>query len=114
MATMKFGILITSGVEQRDLYTASRLAQAALSQGHEVRLFVMGDGVQHLADHPKNPWQQDLRRLLDSGVEVACCAVNSEVRGLTQDRLVQGVRWGSQYDHARIVNWSDRYLAFCP
>ncbi len=111
---MKFGILITSGIEQRDLYTASRLARAALSQGHEVRLFVMGDGVQHLADHSKNPWQQDLRQLLDSGVEVVCCAVNSELRGLTVERLVQGVRWGSQYDHARIVDWSDRYLAFCP
>lgn len=109
---MKFGFLITSGLERRDLYTASRLAQAALDQGHEVRVFVMGDGVYHLAAHPKNPWLQDLRQLLDSGVEVACCAVNSELRGLSPDRLVPGVRWGSQYDHAQIVNWSDRYLAF--
>jgi sulfur relay (sulfurtransferase) complex TusBCD TusD component (DsrE family) len=109
---MRFGILITSGLSQRDLHTASRLARAALSQGHEVRLFVMGDGVQHLADHPKNPSRQDLQELLEAGVEVACCAMNSELRGLTRDRLVPGVSWRSQDDHARIVNWSDRYLAF--
>jgi sulfur relay (sulfurtransferase) complex TusBCD TusD component (DsrE family) len=111
---MKFGILITTGMEHRDLYTASRLAQAALNQGHEVRMFVMGDGVDHLADYPKNPSLQDLKQLLEAGVEVTCCAVNSELRGLTKDGLVPGVRWGSQYDHARIVNWSDRYLAFNP
>ena len=111
---MKFAILITSGFEQRDLHTASRLAEAALKLGHEVRLFVMGDGVQQLADHPKNPWLEDLRRLLEAGVEVACCSVAGELRGLTRARLVPGVRWGSQDDHARIVNWSDRYLAFCP
>ena len=111
---MRFGILITSGLAERDLYTAGRLARAAVSQGHEVRVFVMGDGVQHLVDHPKNPSRRDLQELLASGVEVACCAMNSELRGLTKDRLVPGVCWGSQYDHARIVNWSDRYLAFCP
>lgn len=109
---MRFGILISSGTECWDLYTASRLAQAALDQGHEVRVFVMGDGVHHLVNHPKNPWLEEVRRLLDAGVEVACCAVNGDLRGLTQDRLVPGVLWGSQYDHARIVGWSDRYLGF--
>ena len=111
---MKFGILVTSGVERRDLHTATRLARAALDQGHEVKMFVMGDGVHHLVDHQKNQSAPDLRALLDSGLEVTCCALSSELRGLGQDQLLPGVRWGSQYDHAHLVNWSDRYLAFGP
>lgn len=111
---MKFAILLTSGVERRDLYTASRLARAALGQGHEVKMFVMGDGVQHLVEHPKNQSVAELKWLLDAGVEVTCCAVSSGLRGLAQNRLVPGVGWGNQHDHACLVNWSDRYLAFGP
>ncbi len=109
---MKIGILVTTGPERQDLYTALRLAQAARAQGHAVKLFVMGDGVFHLADHPKNPWGEELRGLLAAGAEVACCSTNCEPRGLRRDGLLPGVLWGSQYDHAAIVHWSDRYLVF--
>ena len=109
---MRFGILLSSGCERQDVYTATRLARAALGQGHEVKMFVMGDGVHHLVDHPKNPWAEEWKGLLTHGVEIACCGSNCDPRGITQDRLVPGILFGSQYDHAEFVNWSDRYLVF--
>jgi sulfur relay (sulfurtransferase) complex TusBCD TusD component (DsrE family) len=72
----------------------------------------MGDGVYHLVDHPKNLLAQDWAGLLADGVEIACCATNCEPRGILKEQLIPGVLSGSQYDHAAIVNWSDRYLAF--
>ena len=109
---MRFGILLSSGYEKEDVYTVTRLARAVLGQGHEVKIFVMGDGVHHLLDHPKNPWAEEWKGLLSEGVEIACCGSSCDPRGITKERLFSGVVFGSQYDHAEIVNWSDRYLVF--
>jgi hypothetical protein len=43
---------------------------------------------------------------------VTLCALNSRRRGLDKADAIPGVVFGSQYDHARIVAASDRYLAF--
>ena len=109
---MRVGFLLSTGCEREDAATVARLARAARRQGHEVKLFVMGDGVYHVVDHPKNPLAQDWAELLSNGVEIACCATSCEPRGILKDRLISGVVSGSQYDHAAIVHWSDRYLAF--
>ncbi len=110
--TMRIGFLLSTGCERQDASAVSRLARAARRQGHEVKLFVMGDGVHQLVDHPKNPWAQEWIELLSNGVEIACCATSCEPRGISKEQLIPGVISGSQYDHAAIVHWSDRYLAF--
>ena len=109
---MRLGILLTTGAEKQDARTAVSIAEAALSQGHEVRWFVMGDGLYHLVNDPSNRLLGDLQRLLEKGAQVACCASNCSLRGIGKERLLPGVRWGSQHDHAGVVNWSDRYLVF--
>lgn len=109
---MKLGILLTTGIESRDAGTAAGIAEAALAQGHEVGWFVMGDGLYHLVSDPSNRLRGKLKSLLEAGTEIACCALNCEQRGICKERLLPGVRWGSQYDHAILVNRSDRYLVF--
>ena len=109
---MRFGILLGTGVGREEIQTVLALAKVALGQGHEVRLFVMGDGVLHLTAHEANPWAEELEKLIQAGVAVACCASNTASRGIAKDRLIPGVLCGSQYDHAEFVHWSERYLAF--
>lgn len=109
---MRMGILLTTGVEAQDARTAVEIAESALAQGHEVRWFVMGDGLYHLVNDPSNRLVGKLARLLEAGTQIVCCAFNCELRGIGKERLLPGVRWGSQYDHAAVVNWSDRYLVF--
>ena len=109
---MRFGVLLTSGYERQDVCTVTRLVRAALGQGHEVKMFVMGDGVSLLIDHPKNPWAGEWKAFLADGVEIACCGSSCEPRGVARERLLPGVLFGSQYDHAAIVSWSDHYLVF--
>lgn len=109
---MRLGILLTTGIEKQDAWTAAGIAGAALAQGHEVRWFVMGDGLYHLVNDPSNRLKREVERFLEAGAQIACCALNCELRGIGKERLVAGVRWGSQYDHAALVNWSDRYLVF--
>jgi len=109
---MRFGILLGTGVGRQEIQTVLALAGAALGQGHEVRLFVMGDGVLHLQAHEANPWAEEIQKLLAVGVKVACCATNALPRGVSKERLIPGILMGSQYDHAAFVHWSDRYLAF--
>lgn len=109
---MRLGILLATSPERQDVSTVVKLAQAALAQGHEVSLYVMDDGVYALRDHPKNPWATEFKTLLGQGAKVALCALNCSSRGLAKEEVVPGVLWGSQYDHAAIVNESDRYLAF--
>ena len=109
---MRFGILLGTGVGRQEIQTALALTRAALGQGHEVRLFVMGDGVLHLQAHEANSWAEEVEKLIGAGVEVACCASNMTARGIGKDRLIPGVVCGSQYDHAEFVHWSERYLAF--
>lgn len=110
---MKLGILLTTSPEHQDVYTAVQLAKAALTQGHEVSFYIMDDGVYALRDHPKNPWAAEFKALLERGAKIAVCAMNCGPRGLEKGEIISGVLWGSQYDHAGIVNQSDRYLAFC-
>ena len=109
---MKLGILLTTSPEHQDAYTVVQLAKATLNQGHEVSFYIMDDGVYNLRDHPKNPWASEFKNLLALGAKIAVCAFNCGPRGLEKDEVIPGVLWGSQYDHAAIVNSSDRFLAF--
>lgn len=109
---MNFGFLLASGPDRQDGGTVLRLARAALDRGHGVHLFLMKEGVEHVRNHPDNPSAVELARLIAAGAQVTLCALNSRRHRLEKGDAIPGVVFGSQYDHARIVAASDRYLAF--
>ncbi len=78
-----------------------RLTEAALGQGHRVRIFLMCDGVYQMMFPAVND-------LVAQGAEVVVCAHNAEERGVARH---EGILWGSQYDLATMVAESDAYLA---
>jgi sulfur relay (sulfurtransferase) complex TusBCD TusD component (DsrE family) len=109
---MRIGMLLASGPERRDRILVLRLAEASLERGHGVHLFLMKEGVECVRNRPDNPIAGELDRLMAKGMEVTLCSLNARRRGMSQNDTIPGVAFGSQYDHARLVAGSDRYLAF--
>jgi sulfur relay (sulfurtransferase) complex TusBCD TusD component (DsrE family) len=100
------GILLASGPDGDDLPVVLAAAQAALSEGAEVEVFAMDDGV-HFVDEPR------LAALIAAGVEVTVCAMDSEARGIDLPSAeARGVGIGDQSDHARLLRRCDRFLSF--
>lgn len=107
---MTFAFLLTSGPDRQDRYTLARLAEAAIRQGHHVRIFLMGDGVVHrdwIANHfAESAFTAEQR----AACELAICAHNALQCGLTESDTP--VIWGSQAEWARYVNQADRVITF--
>ncbi len=97
---MRLGILLTTGIESENLHTVRGLAEAALSAGHEVSLFLMDEGVYV---------QEQLSSLTESGARLTICGHNARQRALTN---VGKIVSGSQYDWAEVVHNADRVIAF--
>lgn len=99
---MKLGILLTSSPENENTNTVIEIGRAARDQGHEVSIFLMYDGVYNVN-------KKEFAQLVDKGVIVAVCALNAEQRKVGK---VEGILFGSQYDHACIVGGVDRFISF--
>jgi sulfur relay (sulfurtransferase) complex TusBCD TusD component (DsrE family) len=110
---MKIGILLTSGADHEDGYLVGKLSEAWLKLGHEVELFLMGEGVYHAQSFssPKRPYAA-LPGVLGLGAKVSICGVTAEARGISETDLYPGVEIASQYELSRIVDRADRFLTF--
>ncbi len=99
---MKLGILLTTSPENENTNTVISLSRAAREQGHEVSIFLMYDGVYNVN-------KKEFQELAGSGVSIAVCALNAEQRSI---KKVEGILFGSQYDHACIAGGVDRFISF--
>ena len=99
---MKLGILLTSSPENENTNTVISISRSAREQGHEVSIFLMYDGVY-------NVHRKEFAQLADKGVRIAVCALNAEQRSVQK---VDGIMFGSQYDHACIAGNVDRFISF--
>jgi len=109
---VKLGMLLTAGVASESARTALRLARAARTQGHDVELFLMDDGVYGVKRGKRTPVADEMASLIEGGAVVALCALNAEQRGVTADEAVPGVLFGSQYDLAMLIGSADRFMSF--
>ncbi len=93
-------LLITRGYTEDVL----GLVGAAVRQGHEVRLFMMDDGVFYsqetsvaaLAEHP--------------GVEISLCERSCQWRDIDESMIPAGITSGSQMQNAVMHNSADRMI----
>lgn len=99
---MKLGILLTTSPESENTNTVIAISKAAREEGHEVSIFLMYDGVYNVNI-------KEFAALVDKGVDIAICAFNAEQRKIGK---VDGILFGSQYDHACIAGDVDRFLSF--
>ncbi len=99
---MKLGILLTTSPESENTNTVIAMSRAARRQGHQVSIFLMYDGVY-------NVHKKEFAELSDIGVNLTVCALNAEQRSVGK---VEGILFGSQYDHACIAADADRFISF--
>jgi len=99
---MKLGILLTTSPENENTNTVIEISKAAREEGHEVSIFLMYDGVYNVN-------KKEFTELAGKGIEIAICAFNAEQRNIGK---VDGILFGSQYDHACIASDVDRFLSF--
>lgn len=99
---MKLGILLTTSPENENTNTVIEISKAAREEGHEVSIFLMYDGVYNVN-------KKEFAELIDKGVDIAVCAFNAEQRKIAR---VEGILFGSQYDHACIASNVDRFVSF--
>ena len=99
---MKLGILLTTSPENENTNTVIAISRTAREQGHKVCIFLMYDGVY-------NVHKKEFAELTDKGVNIIVCALNCEQRKVGR---VDGILFGSQYDHACIASDVDRFISF--
>ncbi len=99
---MKLGILLTTSPENENTNTVIEICNAARKEGHEVSIFLMYDGVYNVN-------KKEFAALTENGVSIAVCALNVEQRNISR---VEGILFGSQYDHACIASDVDRFISF--
>ena len=110
---MKIGFLLTSSPEHQDGYTVFRLSEAFLEMGIEVEIYLMEDGIYHGVKNRSNKkLGPDFSALRAREVPISLCTFNSEVRGVDEKDLLDGVLLRSQYDLSRLVAECDRFLTF--
>ena len=99
---MKLGILLTTSPENENTNTVIEISKAARDCGHDVSIFLMYDGVYNVN-------KKEFAELAGKGIEIAICAFNAEQRKVAK---VDGILFGSQYDHACIASDVDRFISF--
>lgn len=110
---MQIGILLTSGADHENSYLVGKLSEAWLKQGHQVEVFLMGEGVYNgrAVHSPKRP-HNALPALIGLGAKVSLCGVTAEARGIGEGDLHPGIEVASQYELSKIVDRADRFLTF--
>ncbi|MBW3618926.1 MAG: DsrE family protein [Actinobacteria bacterium] len=97
------------------------VAKAALDQGHTVRLFLAGDGAQLIRDASLDAVQgvgtgamgDNLRALVDAGVEILVSGASSKARGVTDADLEgKNARFATPGELVEVTFASDRVLTY--
>ncbi len=106
---MKIGIIIETKEFEKS-WNAFRFAVTAKKQGHEVKVFLMGEAVEcEGLMHPKYNVDEQLKKYLEIGGELLACGTCLKSRQL-EDISVCPI--STMIDCVDLVTWSDRTVTF--
>lgn len=106
---MHLGILIETNDPEK-AWNAFRLASTARRQGHEVKVFLMGAGVEcEGLNHPKFPVDQELQGFVALGGEILACGTCLKSR---QRSGSEACPLSTMQDCLNMVLWADKTLTF--
>lgn len=106
---MKIGIILETN-EPEQAWNGVRFGNAALVQGHEVKIFLMGAGVEidNITHENFNAKQQLEVFIENDGVVLACgTCLRSRQQG-----EIDHCQTSSMNDCVRMVEWADKILTF--
>lgn len=106
---MKLGIVLYSR-DPETVWNAFRFGVFALAQGDEVRLFLLGKGVEalNIKDERFNVKEQ-MDTFLENGGKIIACGVCLEVRDSKEGATCPV---GSMNDLYELVMWADKTVSF--
>ena len=104
---MKLGIVISSN-DAETVWNAFRFANFALNSGDEVRIFLIGKGVEceKIEDEKFNVREQ-MEIFVNNGGEIYACGTCLKIREMDSACPVSTLK-----DLYEIVKWSDKLLTF--
>ena len=105
MISKKFGILLSTPPSHPSVETVFKLSSEALTQGLDVYLYFIDEGVKNLRD----PRYSDL---VGRGMKLFVCAYGCQQQGVSTDNLDQRISLCGLVVLSNIVNGCDRFLAF--
>lgn len=108
-STVNIGIVIETG-DAEQAWSAFRLANRALDEGHEVRVFLLSQGVLagDLGDEPCNVNKQMLIFVANDG-QLWACGKCLALHGKEAGELCP---FGGLKDLLELVEWADKLLTF--
>lgn len=106
---MKIGIIIETK-ELEKSWNAMRFAVTARKQGHEVKVFLMGEGVEiEFLTHPVYDVAAQVRAFHELSGEIMACGTCLESRNMKETPVCP---LNTMMDCLQMVEWGDRILTF--
>ncbi|HLF19861.1 MAG TPA: DsrE family protein [Bacteroidota bacterium] len=106
---MKFGIIIETN-EPEKAWNGVRFGNAALKQGHEVKLFLMSAGVEieNIVHEKYNTRKQISDFVQNNGIVFACgtCMTSRNLKGTDTCPI------STMADCVNMVEWADKVISF--
>lgn len=109
MKVMKFGIILETK-EHEKAWNAFRFAVTSRKQGHEVKVFLMGEAVEcENLEHEKFNVAEQLRAFVDTGGEILACGTCLKSRQMGE---TDACPLSTMVDCVKLVEWADRVVNF--
>ncbi|WP_457555777.1 DsrE family protein [Candidatus Pyrohabitans sp.] len=106
---MKVGVVISSN-DPETVWNAFRFANFALSSGDQVKVFLMGKGVEaENLDTENFNIREQMQNFVDRGGEIMACGTCLKLRRKEGNELCP---FSTLKDMYQVVAWSDRLLTF--
>jgi uncharacterized protein involved in oxidation of intracellular sulfur len=106
---MKFGIILETK-EPEKAWNAFRFASASKKNGHEVKVFLMGEAVEcENLTHEKFDVVGQLKAFVEAGGTVLACGTCLKSR---QMNATETCPLSTMIDCVRLVEWADRVVTF--
>ncbi len=94
---------------------ALKIADAAVSKGHTVSIWLSGNATgsvkgnqKHLKDYSTG--ETHLKALLEKGVEICTCEACTVARGIHKPDGIEGVQWNAMHWFLAKIHGADRVL----
>ncbi len=106
---MKFGIILETK-EFEKAWNAFRFAVTSKKNGHEVKVFLMGEAVEcEGLTHEKFNVDEQLKKFLQEGGEILACGTCLKSRNMEGS---EACPISTMIDCVKMVEWADKTLTF--
>jgi len=106
---MKLGVILETK-ELEKAWNTFRFASTAKKQGHEVKVFLMGEAVEcEGLTHEKYNVDEQLKKFIEVGGEILACGTCLKSR---QKEGTEACPLSTMVDCVRMVEWADKTVTF--